>query len=202
MFCNACREWLTARLYRRAVGRSWSNGTGKRTATVAMRRKDNAGRICMDDELLCTVPLGLADKPLVFIRPSCTVFSSVCTHFCSKCLSRSGASRANWQIDCDKYEWKVRRWNNYLISFIMLDFVGVWTIGRNTNVHYNQRKLTFVLLSSSTLSPQIARTQTVFVTRGFEGRYVPHVATCAEVQNTDSFSVTVHVNKQVQSIST
>lgn len=88
-------------------------------------------------EISNSVAFSLPDMPLVFIRPSSTVFFSICTRFYHKCLSRLDSYRVNWQIDYDKYvmgcttrektatlfsQW----WNIYLISLIRAH--SVWFV--------------------------------------------------------------------------
>lgn len=94
------------------VGRTewgWGGGVYRRSETVewgggeGVNKRDRAR---MTLSCLCSrafTSTQLADTPLVFMRPSCSVFLSICTDFYSKCLSRPAASAANWQIDCDKY---------------------------------------------------------------------------------------------------
>lgn len=130
MFHDTCHKWQTgsqlcSQLYRRVNGHSWRDrqeerdsrkthsarlDEKKRTRGGTGQRKGEAWQVCSESKFSSTAASQPADTPLVFIRPLCAVFFSVCTHFYSKCLSWIRASEANWQIDCDKYVavWMVR----------------------------------------------------------------------------------------------
>lgn len=115
MFHDTCHKWQTdswlwSRPYRRVIGHSWREKKENAALFLVGLEGGELKAMLVEQVLECRASQ-LADTPLVFIRPSCTVFLSICTHFYSKCLSWLGASEANWQIDCDKYAvvWMVRR---------------------------------------------------------------------------------------------
>ena len=105
MFHDTCQKWQSdsgpcSRLCRRVIGHSWRDGGAEgiwKNSSLKKKRWAFWGGWGLR-MTAATRSLLAGSTPLVFIRPSCTAFLSICTNSYSKCLSWSDASSANWQI--------------------------------------------------------------------------------------------------------